>query len=111
MKTPQSVRIAAALMTCALLSTAPLAMAQGFQKGADKHQRMQEQCEQMNSTDMQARHAQHQQKMMERRNETADRLKLTDEQRETWNDMQKERQQQMQKKMEKQQKRCDKMAK
>jgi hypothetical protein len=32
MKTPQSVRIAAALMTCALLSTAPLAMAQGYEK-------------------------------------------------------------------------------
>jgi len=111
MKTRQSVRIAAALMTCALLSTASLAMAQGYEKGQDKHQRMQEQCEQMDSTDMQARHAQHQQKMMERRNEMADRLKLTDEQRGIWNDIQEERQQQMQKKMEKQQKRCDKMAK
>jgi len=65
----------------------------------------------MDSTDMQARHAQHQQKMMERRNEMADRLKLTDEQRGIWNDIQEERQQHMQKKMEKQQKRCDKMAK
>ncbi len=111
MKTRQSVRIAAALMTCALLSTAPLAMAQGYEKGQDKHQRMQEQCEQMDSTDMQARHAQHQQKMMERRNEMADRLKLTDEQRGIWNDIQEERQQHMQKKMEKQQKRCDTMAK
>ena len=111
MKTRQSVRVAAALMTCALLSTAPLAMAQGYEKGQDKHQRMQEQCEQMDSTDMQARHAQHQQKMMERRNEMADRLKLTDEQRGIWNDIQEERQQHMQKKMEKQQKRCDTMAK
>ena len=111
MKTPQSVRIAAALITCALLSAAPLAMAQGFEKVANKYQRMQEQCEQMTSTDIQTRQAQQQQKMMERRNETADSLKLTDEQRGTWNDMQKERLQQMQKKMEKQQKRCDKMAK
>jgi DNA-binding MarR family transcriptional regulator len=49
--------------------------------------------------------------MMKRHNETADRLQLTDEQREIWSDMHKERQQQMQKRMEKQQKRCDKMAK
>lgn len=111
MKTRQSVRIAAALMTCALLSTAPLAMAQSNDKSHGKHQRMQEQCEQMNSTDMQARRAQHQQKMMERRSEMADRLKLSDEQREIWNDIHQERQQQMQKKMEKQQKRCDKTAK
>ncbi|MEH6354703.1 MAG: hypothetical protein V7760_01605 [Marinobacter sp.] len=111
MKTRQSARIRAALMACASLSAAPFAMAQGYEKGQDKHHRMQEQCEQMNSTDMQTRHAQHQQQMMKRRNEMADRLKLNDEQRGIWNDIQEERQQQMQKKMEKQQKRCDKMAK
>ncbi|PFG09636.1 hypothetical protein [Marinobacter sp. LV10MA510-1] len=111
MKTPQSVRIAAALITCALLSTAPLAVAQGYEKGQNKHQRIQEQCEQMTNADMQTRHTQRQQEMMKRHNETADRLQLTDEQREIWSDMHKERQQQMQKRMEKQQKRCDKMAK
>ena len=111
MKTRQPVRIVTALFTCALLSTASLAMAQSDEKSQDRHQRMQEQCERMNSTDMQKRQEHHQKNRMERHNETADRLQLSDEQREIWNEMHKERQQQMAKKMEKHQKRCNKMAK
>ncbi len=116
MKTRQPVRIAAALMTCALLLTAPLAMAQGYGKGDSdsnrgKHQRMQTQCEHMNSAEMQERRAQHQKNRLERHNETAGRLQLNEDQQKIWNDIHQERQQQMEKKMNEMQKRCDKMAK
>lgn len=114
MKTHQPVRTAAALMACALLLTAPLAVAQGGgqgHNGQNKHQRMQAPCEQMNNTDRQKRRAQHQQEMTERRTEMADRLQLTDEQRVIWKDMHKERQQQMKQRMEKRQERCNKRMK
>ena len=107
MKHTSSGRIASTFLAAALLAS-PLAMASeyGGQQGdhhRGKHNKA-EMCEKMRDGKGRFNHEKRQEKWEEHRAEMADRLQLTDEQREIWNEIHKERMEKWQEKMEK---RCE----
>lgn len=112
-------RILTATFSAALLMSSSLAMAgkhgNDQQHGEHKRANMAKACEQLRAGNMPSRHQQHMAKMEEHHQAMAERLKLNDEQRQIWNEIQQERKNKISEKSEKWQekmeKRCEKRAK
>lgn len=101
------------LLTSALLSAAllasPLAMA-GQHGDRDGHQGKRHHgdiCEKMNSGDWEQKREQMREKYSERHEAMADRLQLTDDQREIWDEIRDERRQEYQQRFERMKERCE----
>ncbi|MDP4531868.1 hypothetical protein Q9252_06900 [Marinobacter salarius] len=110
MKHITSGRIASALIAATLL-TSPMAMASDHgEHHRGKHDKA-EMCENMREGKGWFNDEKRQAKWAEHRNDMADRLKLTDEQREIWDKIHEERREKHSAKMEKRQKKMEKRCK
>ena len=112
MKHITSGRIASALIAATLL-TSPMAMASDHgEHHRGKHDKA-EMCENMREGKGWFNDEKRQAKWAEHRNDMADRLKLSDEQREIWDEIDEERQEKhsakMEKRKEKMEERCEDM--
>jgi len=104
--------LAAGILASALFAASPALMAGNYGDGQRGNQRdMTEMCDNMREGKGPFNKAERQAEMAERHEAMAERLKLNDEQRGIWNEIQEERRQQHDKRMEKMQKkmkkRCD----
>lgn len=100
--------VTSTLVSAALLAS-PLAFA-GDKDHKDGHHGKRhhaELCEKVNSGDFDEKREKYRQKHNKHHEEVADRLELTEEQRETWDEIREERHQKHQQKMEKLQERCE----
>jgi Spy/CpxP family protein refolding chaperone len=100
-------------LTAALISATLLASPFAFagDKGKDERgyggkRNQAEVCERFENGDWESKRQQYREKAGERHEQMAERLKLTDEQREIWNEIRSERQQKHQRRFEKMKERC-----